>query len=131
MAAQRMAFREAGMIEVAGGIVCHAQCFHHAARAKISGDCERNHALELQFFEAAAKRCARTLGCQTAAPVVEGKPPTNLDSGHKWHIEVRNGKPDESDECILFEIFNREGPESVLYEMRLGAIEQLVRGLRC
>ena len=58
------------MVEIVGGVVRHAELFHHAARAQISGEGERDEARELERIEGVIDDGARAFCRETAAPMV-------------------------------------------------------------
>lgn len=70
VAAERVAFREAGVVEVVGGVVGHGELFHDAAGAEICRDGEGDEACEVEGVEGVMENGAGAFGCQAAAPVV-------------------------------------------------------------
>jgi len=62
MAAERVAFREIGVVEVFGGVVGHPEFFHDAAGALVLGDGEGDEAGKIEGVEGVVEDGARAFG---------------------------------------------------------------------
>src|SRR4051794_36399399 len=98
MATERVADRNARVVEVVGGIARHPEALHHAHRAGVPRRGERDDLLEAQLLEAEAERGPRAFRGVAEAPGVTRQPPADLDRGSEWGIECDLGEPGEPDE---------------------------------
>ena len=129
VAAERMGFRQARMIEVVARIVGHSDLFHHAARAHVSGTVKETRLSRPSSLKCVMDHGARAFGGQSPAPGIECEPPADFDGGHEGRIEIRNGQPDEADEGLILKQLDGERPIAVAVEVGLSAVDERV-GLR-
>ena len=71
----RMVGRQAGVEEIAGGIVAHAEPFHDGARPAVAAGREGDDLGAPERAEAVGERAPRRLGGVAAAPRFERQPP--------------------------------------------------------
>src|SRR6185436_3588949 len=90
---------DARVLEVLG--ILKAQLLHHAARARVSGNGERNDFGQSDALKAILQRRPRSLGGQSLAPPPACQPPTDFDAGGEGRLEGRNRQTDESDKGSL------------------------------
>jgi hypothetical protein len=126
MAAQRVALRQTWVVEIVGRIVRHGEFLHHAARAEVGGNRERNDTLQSHGLEAEAEHLACSFGCQASAPITGRNPPAYLDGGHEWSIETRDGKADETQEGSIRAKLSSEKAKAVKLKVLLDAIHHFV-----
>ena len=128
--AQRMAGRQAGMVEVVGRGMGHAEFLHHAAGTEIARHRERNKAGQAEIFKCEVNDGAGSFGSQPLPPIARSQAPANFDSGHKWCVERRDGKADEAEEGLIFAEFGGEEAETVFVKVPLDAGDEIVGELR-
>lgn len=127
VAAERMAFRQAWMVEIVIRVVGHAELFHHAAGAQVLRNCEGNDAVEAQFLKRVADHSARAFSRKSATPEIECEPPADFNCGHEGRVKIRNREADEPGERDFIWQFDAKGSESVALKMIFSASYQRVR----
>jgi len=130
MAAQRMALGQAGVVEVGGGIVNHADLLHHPARALILGNGKRDKAGEAKGLKGEVNHGARAFGGQASAPAVESETPANFNRGHEWRVVAGDVEADKADEPLLGDEFGGVDAVAVTVEVLLDAGDEVVGLLR-
>lgn len=130
MAAQSVTWRQVGVVEVVGGVIGHAELFHHAAGAQVFGNGEGDEAVELKGVEGLINDGARALSRQAAAPAIGGKTPADFDCRHERCVKVWDIEADKADEGSVFNQLCGVETEAVAVEMLLDAGDEIVGLLR-
>ena len=126
LTAQGMFLGQSRVIEIRGWIVDHSDVFHHAARAQIFGNCERDQAVESSGLKGVADNRAGCFSGQAVPPVVEREAPANLHRGRERRVERWDGEADEADERLLLKKLGGKQAEAVTLEMLLYVGNQVV-----
>src|SRR4029079_5694351 len=82
------AVRVIWMVEVAGGIVSHAEALHHAAGAVGIRHGEGDSVAQAQPFEAKLQRRCGCLARIAMTPRVKRNPPADFDAGREMRLET-------------------------------------------
>ncbi len=96
--AERMPHRYAGVIEVVGVVVGHAETLHDPPRAEVRGHGEGHDLLQAELVEAHGDGGLGGLGRVPAAPVLPRETPAHLDRRREMRLERRRPEADEADE---------------------------------
>src|SRR5262245_7089884 len=126
VAPQRMARREARVVEVAGGVALQADPLHHRARAPVPRHREGDDLVEPESLEAEGERRARGLGGVAPSPVLAREAPADLDRGCEGSLEVDVREADEAREGDGTGGLEREEPEAEALEVRLDAVGERI-----
>src|SRR5579859_1564343 len=122
MAAEPVARREPGMVEVAGRVMGHAKALHHAYGADVGRHGERDDLIAAQTTEHVRQHGAGRLARVASAPERSRQPPSDLVLRH----ERRDGDPDETDAAGLTRDFDGEATIAVLAPVSLHAVDEAV-----
>ena len=98
VSAERVAFRQAWMVEIVLRIASHTQLLHDADGAQIRRNRERDERGKMQVVESVANDGTGAFRGQSPAPLFCGETPADLDAGREVRIESRNADANESDE---------------------------------
>lgn len=123
MTPQPVSFRQERVIEVARGIVLHAQPLHHVLRTMIGGHGERNNLGKTELIEAEIKRGLRSFGGVATMPVVRRESPADFNAGCEVRGKSRYRQPDGPDKGSDARHFHRPVAEAMLIEMLFDAID--------
>jgi len=114
------------VVEVAVGIVVHADPAHDRTRAVVGDDGQRDDLLELERFERKLRDGARGLAGEALSPHRPRQPPPDLDRRHERRLEPgprESGEPDEG--TGRPHVQSPQPPPRILH-VRLDAIGQRV-----
>ena len=102
MAPKGMPLRQAGIIEVPGRVVDHADLLHDAAGTDVGGSGERDQRVQPQDLERMPRHGARPFGGEAAPPMVGGQPPADFNARSEMSLEAGRGETEKSDEGASF-----------------------------
>src|ERR1043165_8789527 len=91
-----MPLRNAGVIEIVGWVVRHAQFFHDPSGADVRQRGERNDFAESDLLESKRQRRAGALSPMPLVPKLEGQAPASLNAGCEMRLEPWNREADKS-----------------------------------
>ena len=111
MPPQRVSFGQRGMVEIIGRRPRHTDSLHHGPRSEVRRDRERHDFLKTANSKAEVESGAGGFGGISAAPVLSGEPPSDLDAGREMGLEPWHGEPHESDEIAHAGNFDGPVPE--------------------
>jgi hypothetical protein len=117
MATERMADGEARMIEVFGWRVNHPEALHHAARALIGRDGERNNFVKAQYVKGEIDDRFRRFGGIASSPMLECDPPAYFNARREMSFKRRHIETDETDKAGDSHYFHGPATEAVAIEV--------------
>lgn len=125
MAAERVAGRDAGVIEVKLGMVNHAQSFHHAAGGKVGGHGEGDDLRQAQGLEAVIEHGAGAFGGESATPVGIGQAPADFYRavGYSGDGKGQDLGADEADEGSILDQLGGEEAEAMTVDVSAEALD--------
>lgn len=119
-----MPFGQARVVEVVGRLVAQAEPLHHAARAEVRGNGERDDFAQPEALEPETQGRARGLDRVAPAPVLGGESPGDFDAGGEGRFEARHAQPHHAEEGRHVGAFERPQAEAVAIEVLADAGSQ-------
>ena len=117
-----MAFGDAGMVEVFGGVGGHAELFHDAAGADVGRDGEGNDFTEHERGECVMHESLSAFCGVAVAPVLYSKAPADFDAGSEGGFKVWHGEAEVADEFASGTELGGEKTEAVALVVSFDAI---------
>lgn len=112
------------MIEVVGGIVAHAEPFHHLPRRGVCHARKGDDLRQIKGFESESKPSPGSLGCVPLSPGRSRQPPADLDTRIEGQQMRRSAETDETKEPARGPFLDRLKAEAVLPHLRDGPFDQ-------
>src|SRR5438045_1586955 len=126
MPAERVTVGQTRMIEILGWVAPHAEPLHDRLRAPVRHRREGDDGGKAERPEPVGDDQPRRLGRIAVTPVIERKPPTDLDAGREMRREARDREPDEADERGNARHLDGPETEAMLRKMRLETVDQRI-----
>src|SRR6266545_1736049 len=114
MPPQQVSGRQLRMVEVVGGIMSHAELFHHPAGAQIAGDGEGHDFFKPKNLKSIIHHCTRAFSRQTLSPQLRCDSPSRFHTRRESRFERRHAQADEAGERPVASKLGRVRSESML-----------------
>src|SRR5580658_4511780 len=116
-----MPLRQTRVVEIVGGVVGHAQLFHHPPQPPIRWNRESDDFRKLHVVESEAENGLSAFGSQALSPKLGAQEPADLDARSEMRFVGDVSHSNEADELAGGAQFGGEERESVLRLMGFDA----------